>query len=68
MDNFSLNGEMMSKSKGFIVTAGNVKDCAAFMATSLTLKYCWITLQIANLESAVLCQASRAGSFVPKFI
>lgn len=59
---------MMSKSKEFIVTAGNVKDCAGFMATSLTLKYCWITLQIATLESAALCQASGPGSFVPKCI
>lgn len=55
----------MSQSKGFIVAAGNVKDYAGYMATSFTLKDCLITLQIAILKSAVLCQASRAGSFVP---
>lgn len=58
----------MSQSKGFIVAAGNVKDCAGYMVTSFTLKACLITLQIANLESAVLGQASRLGSFVPKFV
>lgn len=34
---------MMSKSKGFKVSASNTKDCAGFMATSVTLKYCYVS-------------------------
>lgn len=36
---------MMGKSKEFVVNAGNIKDCAGLMATSVTLKYCYITPQ-----------------------
>lgn len=36
---------MMGKSKGFIAKAGNVKDWAGFMATFVTLKYCYMTPQ-----------------------
>lgn len=60
----------MSKSEGFKVTAGNVEDRIGLWPVSFTLKYHWITLQIsqldANLESAVLCQVSLAGIFVPR--